>query len=96
MQIDSTGGLQPQELRVNGQPCAFVGLPPQVTQAPPTGAKAESASKLTTKDGQIIGLDGKPLFLTGINYFGFETGNTFLDGFWIGMHPPSPTSRACR
>lgn len=39
---------------------------------------------MSTRDGQIIGLDGQSLYIKGINYFGYETGNTFLDGYWHG------------
>ena len=76
------GDLQPTAAALNGVPCALqTALPP-----PPPPAAAESVGSLSTQDGQIIGLDGKPLFLWGINYFGFEVGATMVDGLWAGKH----------
>ena len=43
------------------------------------------AANLMQVNGQIIGLDGQPLTLWGINWFGFETGTTMVDGLWAGM-----------
>ena len=39
---------------------------------------------MTTVNGQLVGPNGKPLFLKGINYFGFDDGNTMIDGLWEG------------
>lgn len=39
---------------------------------------------MTTADGQLIGIDGSPLYLIGVNYFGFDDGNTMVDGLWEG------------
>lgn len=77
------GSGMPDVVAVNNQPCAVqsAALPPP---PPPLKSKAESASSLTTVNGQIIGVDGQPLQLWGINWFGFETGTTFLDGLWAG------------
>ena len=77
------GDLQPTAAALNGVACALQTAPPQ---APPPAA-AESVGSLGTQDGQIIGPDGKPLFLWGINYFGFEVGATMVDGLWAGAHP---------
>ena len=50
-------------------------------------------------NGQIIGLDGQPLTLWGINWFGFETGTTMVDGLWAGMtqhnFPTSVSAQNC-
>lgn len=74
------GDLQPVAAALNGQACALqTAVPP-----PPPPAAAESAGSLTTQDGQILGPDGRPLFLWGINYFGFEVGTTMVDGLWAG------------
>ena len=83
MQVSSGTGL-PDVVAVNNQPCAIVtaALPPA---APPQASRTESASSLTTRDGEIIGVDGNPLMLWGINWFGFEDGTTMLDGLWAGM-----------
>ena len=39
---------------------------------------------MTTKDGQLVGPNGKALFFHGINWFGFDDGNTMVDGLWEG------------
>ena len=76
------GDLQPTAAALNGVPCALqTALPP-----PPPPAAAESVGSLSTQDGRIIGPDGRPLFLWGINYFGFEVGATMVDGLWAGAH----------
>lgn len=43
-----------------------------------------SLQAATTKDGVIYGVDGQPLQLHGVNWFGFETGSTFVDGLYAG------------
>ena len=74
------GDLQPVAAYLNGNACGLqTAVPP-----PPPPAAAESVGSLSTQDGQIIGPDGKPLFLWGINYFGFEVGTTMVDGLWAG------------
>lgn len=85
----SNGLGMPDVVAVNNQPCTVqsAALPPP---PPPTKSKTESASSLTTVNGQIIGVDGQPLQLWGINWFGFETGTTFLDGLWAGEQPLLP------
>ncbi|EIE18857.1 hypothetical protein COCSUDRAFT_59785 [Coccomyxa subellipsoidea C-169] len=82
--VEVSDGLgMPDVVAVNNQPCTVQSaqLPPP---PPPTKSKAESAFSMTTVNGQIIGVDGQPLQLWGINWFGFETGTTFLDGLWAG------------
>lgn len=83
--LNGTGA--PDEVAVNNQPCTvqLAALPPP---PPPTKSRAETASSLTTLNGEIIGVDGQPLQLWGINWFGFETGTTFLDGLWAGEGQP--------
>jgi hypothetical protein len=71
-------------MMVNGQPCTVVSESASAVTAPPGQAQTESAAKMSTRDGQILDLNGQPFFIKGINYFGFETGNTFLDGYWSG------------
>ena len=48
---------------------------------------------MTVVNGQLIGPDGKRMFLKGINWFGFDDGNTMLDGLWEGAHPLPGTVR---
>ena len=52
--------------------------------SPASGAIESGSSSLTTSGGNIIGLDGNVLELMGINYFGFDDGNTMVDGLWYG------------
>ena len=82
LQVSNGTGL-PDVVAVNNQPCAIqtAALPPP---APPQASHTESASLLTTRDGEIIGVDGNPLMLWGINWFGFEDGTTMVDGLWAG------------
>lgn len=81
-QISSGSGM-PEVVAVNNQPCTVqsAALPPP---PPPKATHTEAASQLTTLNGQIIGLDGQPLTLWGINWFGFDDGSTMVDGLWAG------------
>ena len=53
-----------------GIPRADSGLPLQVP--------------LSVSNGQFFGTDGGPITLKGVNWFGFETSNTMMDGLWQG------------
>ena len=81
MQVAAANEL-PTAVYLNGQNCTVV----QVTAPapPPSAGGAEDAGSLTTLNGQIIGVNGQPLYLIGPNYFGFDDGNTMLDGLWEG------------
>lgn len=79
----SNGTGFPSGAALNGVDCTVS----QATPAPPpplSRGGIESGGQLTTSDGKIIGLDGNPLYLIGTNYFGFDDGNTMVDGLWIG------------
>ena len=39
---------------------------------------------LSVSNGQFFGTDGGPITLKGVNWFGFETSNTMMDGLWQG------------
>ena len=39
---------------------------------------------LSVSNGQLFGTDGRPVTFKGINWFGFETANTLVDGLWQG------------
>lgn len=73
----------PESATLNGQNCPVSTAPPPPPPPPSSGA-IESGGQLTTSNGQIIGLDGQPLKLLGLNYFGFDDGNTMVDGLWVG------------
>ena len=68
---------------MNGVKCTIKVAPPPPAP-PPASGEIESAAQLTTSNGQIIGLDGEALYLNGINYFGFDDGNTMVDGLYVG------------
>ena len=56
---------------------ALLGTNPKVR-----AAESSAASYLTTKGNQIVDAKGKPVRITGINWFGFETNNQVLHGLW--------------
>lgn len=67
-------------------------LAPPSPPPPPSSGSAEDAGQLTTSNGKIIGLNGQALYLKGMNYFGFDDGNTMIDGLWSGEPPLTPLS----
>ena len=79
----SSGTGKPSIAHVNGHNCTVTMAAPSPPTPPSSGA-IESAGQLTTSNGQIIGLDGSNLYLIGLNYFGFDDGNTMIDGLWVG------------
>jgi hypothetical protein len=79
--------LTPRAVTVNGVACDIVQasaavppLPPPTEETIPGLASFAAARPLTTRNGQIIGTDGKPLIVKGINWFGFENGQTSCVG----------------
>lgn len=60
-----------------------------MTQITQEGSDAQAAVEsgiqpVSVAGGKLLGVDGAPLALKGINYFGFETvGGSMLDGLWI-------------
>ena len=79
----NASNVAPTAVSVAGRTCSL-----NITATPgatPAGGAIESgASGLTTSGGNIIGPDGNVLNLIGLNYFGFDDGNTMLDGLWAG------------
>lgn len=78
------GSGVPTAAYLNGESCL---VKQTYAPAPPPssgGGAAEDAGQLTTSNGQIIGVNGEPLYLIGPNYFGFDDGNTMVDGLWEG------------
>jgi hypothetical protein len=49
-----------------------------------TEAAIESSQPVSIQDGQILGIDGVPLTIKGVNWFGFETAITVVHGLWQG------------
>lgn len=81
----------PVNITVNGNSCAIIidsnvtmEPLPNVTSSSAGGASTESAAGLTTRDGQITDLDGNIIVFKGLNWFGFDDGNTGPDGLWAG------------
>ena len=83
--------LNPVNVTVNGENCAIIvnsnvtDQPlPNVTTNATGGAETESAAGLTTSNGQITDFNGNVLVFKGLNWFGFDDGNTGPDGMWAG------------
>ena len=56
---------------------------------------AEAAAQpVSARDGQLYGVDGQPLTIKGVNWFGFETSVTAVHGLWqvspLSCAPPLP------
>lgn len=51
---------------------------------PLTEAAIEATQPISIKDGKILGVDGMPLAIKGVNWFGFETAVTAVHGLWQG------------
>jgi len=85
--------FNPVNVTVNGDTCAVIissnitnqPLPNVTTNANVTGvAETESAAGLTTSNGQITDYNGNVIVFKGLNWFGFDDGNTGPDGLWAG------------
>jgi len=79
----NASNVAPTAVSIAGKTCNL-----NITQTPGAaaagGAIESGPGSLTTSGGNIIGLDGNVLTLMGINYFGFDDGNTMVDGLWEG------------
>lgn len=79
----NASNVAPTAVSIAGKTCSL-----NITKTPgadpENGAIESGSSPLTTSGGNIIGLDGNILSLMGINFFGFDDGNTMLDGLWAG------------
>lgn len=47
-------------------------------------AATEATQPITVQNGHIYGVDGMPLTIKGVNWFGFETAVTVVHGLWQG------------
>lgn len=47
-------------------------------------AATEAAQPISVQNGHIYGVDGMPLTIKGVNWFGFETAVTVVHGLWQG------------
>lgn len=68
-----------QEILVQGQACSAG----SIQTVSPVGKTEAALQPVSVSGTQLIGVDGKPLSLKGLNYFGFETaGGSMVDGLW--------------
>jgi hypothetical protein len=81
----------PSKIRLNGSDCQVYNFNNLNTPVPlPESPIIESVSvesapqPLSTKKGKLIGVDGLPLSIKGVNWFGFETAVTVVHGLWQG------------
>lgn len=87
----------PRRITVNGTPCAL-GLTPNVTVVPEEFSQAANdtpnlssfavAGAVGTNGTQLVGVDGLPLTLRGVNWFGFETQVYLLLDWHLFSHMP--------
>ncbi|KAK9822485.1 hypothetical protein WJX81_001062 [Elliptochloris bilobata] len=47
-------------------------------------AVAEAEQPVSIANGGLVGVDGQPLALKGVNWFGFETDTNMVHGLWVG------------
>ena len=86
----SFANFDPINITVNGNSCAIIiesnaTIEPLPNITAPTGeATTESSVGLTTSNGQVTDLDGNVIVFKGVNWFGFDDGNTGPDGLWAG------------
>jgi hypothetical protein len=84
---DAGPAFLPTAATLNGRACAVVAGPRKAAVvvsedgdggggAPASDAQRPPPPGLTTRDGEIVGPDGKPLFFVGLNWFGFDCGAT--------------------
>ncbi|EIE25045.1 hypothetical protein COCSUDRAFT_46570 [Coccomyxa subellipsoidea C-169] len=78
----------PRHVLLNGQPCQLrigLNLNVPIPTVLPNGTLIEDDEQpVSVTLGQFIGAKGEPLAIKGINWFGFETASTMLDGLWQG------------
>lgn len=84
--VDWLGDLQPEPTpEPEPQPTPVVNPTPTPTPAPslPAPSNADNSDDwLYTNGNQIIDQHGNPVWLTGTNWFGFNTGTNMFDGLW--------------
>ena len=94
-QVNATSqAFAPAVVRVNGVACELASkadfaapVPPLPVPADPLAAaglrRSWAAERPVSVNGsQLVGVDGKPFTIVGANWFGFENGQTIVDGLW--------------
>ena len=77
----------PSKMYLNGTECQV--MINDNLNAPITGLGAVAQEEASTQpikavNGQLYGIDGLPLTIKGVNWFGFETSSTMMQGLWQG------------
>jgi len=82
----------PRGVSVDGAPCAVASAGAAVPPSPPSNARSLRSpipglsfleeKPVSTRGDLFIGVDGLPFTIKGINWFGFENGQTNPDGLW--------------
>ena len=93
-QLNATNqDFMPLAVRVNGVQCEVGTVADPSVPAPPIAPESvldklglrrswAAEKPVSTKDAQFVGVDGAPLTIKGLNWFGFENGQTIVDGLW--------------
>lgn len=70
---------------------------PPAGQASPHLAAAEAtpSQPISARNGQLYGVDGQPLTIKGVNWFGFETSVTAVHGLWQVLLMPLACGLIC-
>lgn len=88
----SSQNTLPRKVTLNGSECQTYNFnnlntpfPIQDTFIESEAAYLEGAPQpVSISNGQLIGIDGLPLSVKGVNWFGFETAVTTVHGLWQG------------
>ncbi|KAK9839537.1 hypothetical protein WJX81_008252 [Elliptochloris bilobata] len=83
----SSQDFAPTNASVNGEACTLSvvsDIDAPVPELPGTPAVDEILQPVSIQNSSIIGVDGQPLNIRGINWFGFETSATMTAGLWAG------------
>ena len=82
----------PRGVSVDGSPCAVASAGAAVPPSPPSDARSLRSpipglsfleeKPVSTRGDLFIGVDGLPFTIKGINWFGYENGQTNPDGLW--------------
>ena len=82
----------PRGVSVDGSPCAVASAGAAVPPSPPSDARALRSpipglsfleeKPVSTRGDLFVGVDGLPFTIKGINWFGYENGQTNPDGLW--------------
>lgn len=91
--VSPSNDYAPARVTLGGAPCvvrpaaASIPLPPATAHSMlaniPGGVNKFLAEKpVSTRGSQFIGVDGAPFTIKGVNWFGYENGQTNPDGLW--------------